>query len=457
MTGLLERLAVLVQSGDWSEVAGQFVRFWSLRDPSVRTVLAGMLLLGLSCGTLGSFIVLRRLSLLGDSLGHAVLPGVCLGFLVNKTKDIRWIFIGAVASALLGSWLVGFIRRHSRIKSDAAMGIVLSGFFGLGTVLLTRIQKLTAGSQGGLNQFLFGQASAISDDDLKLMGCVTVVIVVCVLAAFKELALTSFDESFATAIGLPTRGMHYLLMTLIAVAIVISIQAVGIVLLSAMLITPASTAYLLTDRLKVMVGLSALFGMLAGAGGACLSYLGNNWPTGPLVVVVLAFFFVSAYLFSPRHGMVSRQVRRYRQMYRTRRENLLKSVYQVAMSGSPVVSVSQPAPVCISLELLAKQRGESPAMVRRQLRPLVGRGWAKLAADQVTLTETGARRAAELVRNYRLWEQFLTREVQLPLDHVDRDAENIEHILKPELVRELERQLETDQSEKSPLPFGGEG
>lgn len=452
MTGLRERLHVLFESPDWSEVAGQLARFWSLQDPAVRTVLAGMLLLGLSCGVLGSFVVLRRLSLLGDSLGHAVLPGVCLGFLVNKTKDIRWIFVGAVASALLGSWLVGFIKRHSRIKSDAAMGLVMSGFFGLGTVLMTRLQAQPYGNQSGLNQFLFGQASAIGDDDLKLMSGVTVMIVAGVLLAFKELAVTSFDEHFATALGLPTRGLHYLLMTLIAVAIVISIQAVGVVLLSAMLITPAATAYLLTDRLRTMVLLSAMIGMVAGATGACLSFLAKNWPTGPLVVVVLSVFFVAAYLFSPRHGIVLQKIRQRRRVVRTQRENILKSVY-LAAGGDPAGGLIRQTgadrtggvvpllPIGVSLSDLSRQLGEPPAIVRRKLKPLVARGWATLAADRVELSDSGRQRAYELARNFRLWEMFLTREIQLPLDHVERDAENIEHILGPALVRELEQQL----------------
>ncbi|HEY2253083.1 MAG TPA: metal ABC transporter permease, partial [Planctomycetaceae bacterium] len=159
-------LASTFDSNLWTQI----VRFWSFQDASVRTATAGVLLLAISSGTLGCFIVLRRLSLLGDSLGHAVLPGVCLGFLVTWTKDPRWILTGALVSALLASWLIGFIRRHSRLKPDVVMGLVLSGFFGVGTVILTRIQHLPAGNQSGLNQFLFGQASAISEQDLWFMG-----------------------------------------------------------------------------------------------------------------------------------------------------------------------------------------------------------------------------------------------------------------------------------------------
>lgn len=408
----------------------QLVRFWSFQDQAVRTAAAGVLLLGISSGTLGCFIVLRRLSLLGDSLGHAVLPGICLGFLVTWTKNPWWILTGAVLSALLGSWLIGIVNRHSRLKPDVAMGLVLSGFFGLGTVLLTRLQNFPAGNQSGLNQFLFGQASAISDQDLAFMATLSIVIVGCVLVTFKELVVTSFDEGFALAIGLPVRGLHYLLMTLTALAVVISIQAVGVVLVSAMLITPAAAALLFTDRMRSMVLLAVGFATGAGIVGLNLSFLANNLPTGPFIVLTLAVVFATAYLFSPRYGVVARTVRRARQAWRTERENALKTVF-IALNGMPAADG-------LSLAQFAEVRKESPGRARRIARSLVRRGWARLDGDVVRLTDLGQTRARELDRNYRLWELYLTHEVNLPLDHTQRDAENIEHILGPDLVRELE-------------------
>jgi manganese/zinc/iron transport system permease protein len=420
----------LVAAAAESSIWTQIVRFWSFQDPSVRTATAGMLLLAISSGTLGCFIVLRRLSLLGDSLGHAVLPGVCLGFLTTWTKDPRWILTGALASALLASWLIGFIQRHSRLKPDVVMGLVLSGFFGVGTVLLTRIQNLPAGNQSGLNQFLFGQASAISEQDLWIMGTLSLVIVGSVAATFKELVLTSFDEGFAVAIGLPVRALHYLLMGLTALAVVISIQAVGVVLVSAMLITPAAAALLCTDRMRNMVLLAVGFAVVAGVFGLNISFLGKNLPTGPFVVLALAVVFVAAYFFSPRYGLAMWALRRWRQAERTQRENGLKSVFLAMAHDSPTSGVS--------VAQLAESRREPPAQTRRVIKGLVRRGWAQLAGETVLLTERGRVRARELDRNYRLWEHFLTDEVNLPIDHTQRDAENIEHILGPDLVRELE-------------------
>jgi manganese/zinc/iron transport system permease protein len=372
------------------------------------------------------------MSLLGDSLGHAVLPGVCLGYLVNLRKDPWWIMVGALGAAFLASWLIGFIKRHTRLKSDAVMGLVLSGFFGIGTVLLTRIQRIPAGNQSGLNGFLFGQASAIGERDLWVMGSMSLVIVILVAALFKELVLTSFDEGFAAAIGAPVRSLHYVLMALTALAVVISIQAVGLVLVSAMLITPAAAALLCTDRMRNMVLLAVAFGTCAGMLGLSVSFLNSRYPTGPFVVLSLAAVFAAAYLFSPRYGVAARALRRWRQSRRTQRENLLKSVYLSLPGGSGSASIAQ----------LAGRHRETPAQTRAALAALMRRGWASVAEDQVTLTESGRNRARELDRNYRLWEQFLTEEVKLPVDHTERDAEDIEHILGPDLVRELEARLE---------------
>ena len=463
--GMLPPLAEI--SG--SEALTQIARFWSFQDPSVRTALAGVLLLSASCGTIGCFILLRRMSLMGDSLGHAVLPGVCLGFLVTKTKDLRWIFLGAVVSALLGSWLIGLIGRRSRLKPDACMGLVLSGFFGLGTVLLTRLQQFPYGNQSGLNQFLFGQASAIGEKDLWLMGVLSVVIIGSIGLAFKEFTLTSFDEGFASAIGLPTRGLHYVLMGLVALAIVVSLQAVGVVLLSAMLITPAATAYLLTDRLRVMVLLSVMFGCLAGVIGLNLSFLGRSLPTGPFIVLVLTLLFATAYLFSPRYGVLTRAVRSRRQAQRIQRENVIKSIYlalqqdgnEPASGDSREKTRAHPsAPLCsasLSVERLAAWRHESPAQTARLLKSLVRHRLIERTGGTLRLTERGVQRAQELDRNYRLWEQFLTREVNLPLDHTARDAEQIEHILDPALVKELEAHIDQHSGQapvaaRSPLP-----
>ena len=414
-------------------LAAQALRFVRLTDPAVRLGLSGAVLLGLTCGLLGAFIVLRRLSLMGDVLGHSVLPGVAIGFLVTGTKAPGPIFAGALAAGVASSALMSSIVRHSRIKQDAAMGIVLSGFFGLGIVLLTRIQKLPFGAQSGLDKFLFGQAAAMGSDDITWMAVMTALAVVLVLVFYKQLAVTSFDEPFARARGIPVRFFHYLLMALLTVATVISIQAVGVVLVSAMLIIPAAAAYLLTDRLPLMIALSALFGVLSGVLGAFVSFLGPSLPTGPFMVVAGATLFTAAYVFSPRYGVLVRFVRRVRKRRRVAIENILKSIYHAlerAESGAA------------RIDDIADARAETPDVVRRHLRPALRRGFVTVEGEAVRLTDTGETRAERVVRNHRLWELYLTKEAEIASDHVHEDAEEIEHVLGEDIVRQLERQLD---------------
>ena len=408
----------------------QMLRFWSLSDPAVRTAVAGTLLLGMTCGLLGSFVVLRRLSLLGDSLGHAVLPGICAGFLVTMTKDVRWIFAGAALSAMLAGVAIAVIQRRTRLKQDAVMGLVLSGFYGVGVVMLTRLQSFPSGNQSGLNRFLFGQAGAISADDLTVMALLAGIVLVVVVAAYKELAATSFDEEFAAASGIPARAIHYLLMMLVSIAIVISMQAVGIVLLSAMLITPAATAYLLTDRLHVMIMLSVAFGAVSGVIGANISFLSSNLPTGPFIVAALTLFFVAAFLFSPRYGLLTR-------LHRRNERRILALADQVVLALSDAG-----ADHAASTAELVKRFHATDRRMHAAQRYLLGEEFVSMTPQGMQITPRGREYAATLRRNAQLWELFLAQEGTIGDGQFDPDCDDIESVLGAEMIRELEAQLD---------------
>jgi len=415
---------------------GQALRFGSLADPSVRYALAGAVLLGLACGLLGAFLVVRQMALVGDALSHAVLPGVALGFLWNASKDPVAIFIGATLAGLLGTLTVSAITRTTRIKEDTALGMVLAGYFSLGMCLVTRLQKLPTGNQSGITSFLFGQAAALKPADLWLMGIVCALVTGIVVVAYKELLLVSFDPVFSRVCGLPARWFDHLLMLLLAFSVVISLQAVGVVLVSAMLITPAATAGLLTDRFHRLLPLSALLGVTAGIMGAFLSFLGSNLPTGPLMVLAASSGFGLAFLFAPRRGIIARWWREKSQSHRIARENTLKAVFHILEESefrSDVVSLLQ----------LADRRRITLKISEGEARTLVSHQLATMGADEasLTLTPAGWQRACEIVRNHRLWELYLTQAAQIPPDHVHDDAERIEHVLGADAVRELERRL----------------
>ncbi len=424
--------------GDLSDttVLEQAKRFFTFRDPAVRYALLGSLLLGICCGVMGSFIVVRKLALVGDALSHAVLPGVALGFLWNTSKDPVAIFVGATVAGLLGTAVVGAIKHTTKLKEDAALGLVLAAFFSVGICMVTMIQRLPTGNKSGVDKFLFGQAAALGANDVKLMAIITVVTLLVIGLFYKQFLVTSFDAGFARVTGVPVQVMHYALMLMLAFAVVIALQAVGVVLVSAMLITPAAAAYLLTDRLHRMLILAAIFGMASGAAGAFLSFLGPSLPTGPFMVLGGSAVFSAAFLFAPQHGVLVRWWRRRSRSLRVQRENTLKSIYHV-------LEARDFKPEGVTAKELAEKRRETLEDILGQLRELRRHDLATLQDDDQTvfLTPDGWQRACAIVRNHRLWELYLTNAAQVAADHVHEDAEKIEHVLGEDVVRQLEKRL----------------
>ena len=420
-----------------TNIGEQALRFFTLQDPSLRYALIGSILLGITCGLLGSFIVVRKMALVGDTLSHAVLPGVALGFLWTQTKDPVAILIGATVAGLVGTTVVSLIKQTTRLKEDAALGLVLASFFAAGICLVTMIQRLPTGNKSGIDKFLFGQAAAISEQDVTLMAIVTLFSITTIVVFYKEGLVASFDAEFAHASGFPTKIIHHSIMLLLAFAVVISLQAVGVVLVSAMLITPAAAAYLLTDRMHWMLLLAAIFGSVAGVLGAFLSFLGNNLPTGPFMVLGASAVFLVAFLFGPRHGTVVRWWKRRSRADRIGRENTLKSIYRVLEERNFDDDG-------VSLRELAQLRRQSIEEAREQSRHLTRHGLASTheEGNVIYFTPAGWQRACEIVRNHRLWELYLTNAVQFAPDHVHEDADKIEHVLGIETVRELERRLQ---------------
>ncbi|CAH1211575.1 Manganese transport system membrane protein MntC [Paenibacillus plantiphilus] len=283
-----------------------------MTDPNSQWILLGCVLLGLCSGVIGCFAYLRKQSLMGDTLAHSALPGICIAFMLTGTKSILLFLIGAGISGLLATFGISWITRYSRIKSDAAMGIVLSSFFGLGIVLLTQIQHSDYGNQSGLDKFLFGQAASMIGSDVQTMLIVCAFIVIACTLLFKEFKLISFDPGFARGLGFPVGVLEQLLMFFIVVAVVVGIQAVGVVLVAALLITPAVSARYWTDRLGIMVVMSGLFGALAGVVGTWLSSTTASLPTGPISVLASTLLFIVSLLFGPRRGLLAKRIVRSR-------------------------------------------------------------------------------------------------------------------------------------------------
>ncbi|WP_336776540.1 metal ABC transporter permease [Paenibacillus sp. MMO-58] len=282
---------------------------WTLlRDPNMQWILLSCTLLGLSSGIIGCFSYLRKQSLMGDTLAHAALPGICIAFMLTGTKSILYFLIGAGLAGVAATFGIGWITRHSRVKHDAAMGIVLSSFFGLGIVLLTLVQHGGYGNQAGLDKFLFGQAASMVGSDVLTLSIVSLLLVTICYFLFKQFKLVSFDPGFAKGIGYPVALLEQLLMFLMVVAVVVGIQAVGVILVASLIITPAVSARYWTDRLGIMVVVSGLFGAISGASGAIVSATGDSLPTGPLTVLAATLLFALSLLFGPKRGILVRRM-----------------------------------------------------------------------------------------------------------------------------------------------------
>lgn len=275
-----------------------------LFDYTIRNVALGSAILGIVGGVLGSFAILRRQGLLGDALAHATLPGVCVAFMLTGSKSPAILLLGAGLSAGLGALLILAVINGTRIKQDAILGIVLSVFFGAGIVLLTYIAGSGDAGQSGLDRFIFGQAATIVREDVVTMGVLAAAALVVTALLFKEFKLLSFDPAFAASLGFPVGALNVLLTALIVVAVVVGIQAVGVVLMAAMLITPAAAARQWTDRLSAMICVSALFGAVSGVSGALISASGANLPTGPLIVLVATGILLVSLLVGRKHGFL---------------------------------------------------------------------------------------------------------------------------------------------------------
>jgi manganese/zinc/iron transport system permease protein len=278
-------------------------------DYTIRTVALGALVLGIVSGTLSAFAVLRKQSLLGDVMSHAALPGVVLVFILTGLKDSLPLMIGAAVAGWLGTLLMSTITTRTRIKEDSAMGIVLAVFFGVGIALLSWVGRQGNASQAGLNKFLFGSAAATVERDVMTMALVGAVALIAVLLMWKEFKLLSFDPGYAAALGFNVRALDITLTTLIVIAVVVGLQTVGVVLMSAMLVAPGAAARQWTNSLGKMVILSAFFGATAGVIGALISSLTTNLPTGPVIVLTISAIVLFSLLFAPQRGILWDQIR----------------------------------------------------------------------------------------------------------------------------------------------------
>ncbi len=444
-------LDLVAASGGWPTWS-DIVRVALLRDYNTRLVILTIAALGCACGMIGTFLLLRKRSLIGDAIAHATLPGVVVAFLImvaleGTGKWLPGLLAGAALSGLLGCGLVLAVRHMTRIKDDAAIGIALSVFFGAGIVLLAMVQNLPQGNKAGLEAFIYGKTASIIAADSKFLTGISALVIVSSVLFFKEFRLLCFDAQFALALGLPVLFLDIMLMALVTAMTVAGLQAVGLILIIALLIIPAAAARFWTDRTSWMLGLSGAMGAASGWAGASLSALAPRLPAGAIIVLVAAVLFLASMLFGTCRGVLLHLKRRVGMERRVRRQHLLRAMFEAMEArGLSKGGLQQPQPVAFE-DLLARRTWSRQALAK-----LVRQAWRedlveKPAGESVRLTLSGLEEARKVTRNHRLWETYLIRYADIAPSHVDRDADAVEHILGEEMVRELEAAL----AEKSPI------
>ncbi|MAS94791.1 MAG: iron ABC transporter [Verrucomicrobiales bacterium] len=415
-----------------------------LQNYNTRLVVLSTTMLGIAAGLIGSFLLLRKRSLMGDALSHATLPGIAIAFAVMVSmggdgKSLPGLLLGATLSGVAGILTMLLIRNTTRLRDDVAMGFVLSVFFGVGVASLRMVQTLPGASSAGLESFIYGKTASMVQSDFLIIALVAGVSSLIVLGFLKEFLLLCFDDGYAATQGWPTLALDLLLLGVVTAVTVIGLQAVGLILVIAFLITPPTAARFWTHNMLPMLFLSAAIGGASGWIGASVSALTPQLPAGAVIVLVAALLFLLSMLFAPAKGVIPRFLRQSRLRRKVDRQHLLRAAYEILETeagGNEVRNESFP------IKDLLTKRAWSQRKLRHVLAVAKREDHIEPAAPgMLHLSEPGFGEAARVTRNHRLWETYLIKYADIAPSHVDRDADMVEHILGADIVRQLETYL----------------
>jgi ABC-type Mn2+/Zn2+ transport system permease subunit/Mn-dependent DtxR family transcriptional regulator len=407
---------------------------------AIRALLASMAV-GISCGILGCFIVLRNMSMVGDALSHAILPGIVFAFFVFGPDKSWGFFLGAVLAGWLSSFLITWIQTKLSTKNDAAIGIVFTCMFSLGVIGISYLSN-NQNIHIDLKDYLFGNVLGVSDDDLYISFAVTLTVITGVVVFYRSLFLTTFQTVVARTMGVKVEQVHYFLMLLLSFAVVSALQTVGVILVVAMLITPASTALLLFKRLQNVIICSAFLGVIIAIGGFFVSYL-LNFPPGPSMAVLATLIYILAVIFSPNSGLVIQYIQSKKERDKIRQEDVLKCIQLFRTKG---ISVSETS-IAEKLELSSWQLASILKILEKK---------RLINKDSLELSQDGKKRAEKLIRAHRLWETYMVDKMGMDSNQIHEEAERIEHHLTDEFLNEVAAHLNHPEKDPhgSPIPKG---
>lgn len=390
----------------------------------IRALIASTLV-GIMCGVIGCFMVLRNMSLIGDAISHAILPGIFVAFIIVGYSSIGF-FTGTLLAALLSAVAITWIQDHVKTKNDAAIGIIFTFMFSLGVIGISYLNN-QQGVHLDLKDFLFGTILGISNEDILITSVVSFYTLLSIALFYRYLFITTFQPTIAQTMGISVKLIHYFLMLLLSFAVVSALRTVGIILVVAMLITPAATALLLSQKLKKVLVISGIIGAISAILGLVISVIYNTTP-GPAMCVVVTFIYFITVVLSPQSGILFKYLRKLKQIEHVQIEDTIKWLGKNTEQSNSVSVISQG----LSLK---------KAQTKKHLDKLITEGVAHLDANGYVLTAKGNDLNSNLVRAHRLWETFLVDEMGLNSAQIHEDAERHEHLLHPEMLDQLDAKL----------------
>ncbi len=392
---------------------------------AIRALIASSMV-GITCGVLGCFIVLRNMALIGDALSHAILPGVVVAFMIVGYSTLGF-FVGASIAGLITAIGITWIQNNVKTKNDAAIGIVFTAMFSIGVMGISQISR-EDGVHLDVKDFLFGQILGISNEDIYLTAFVTVYVIISIIVFYRYLFVSTFQSVIAETMGISVKVIHYFLMLLLSFAVVSSLQTVGVILVVAMLITPASTALLLSDRLNRVLVIAGLVGFLSAVIGMILADYFETTP-GPAMAITAAMIYLIAVFFAPKKGLLFSFFRKRKLQLKIELEDTLKQALKLHEKGNLV------------FQNLFEKLGFKSGRLKGHLKTLGTNGLIITNKNSLQLTEDGIDEAKKLVRAHRLWETYLVQQIGLTEEQIHEDAEKYEHLLTDELLDEVDEKL----------------